>query len=511
MSRPTAIIEYNVYNRETRSVVLPSGETVEALVQETMPRSSTDILDWTSIKVSQSLGLAADSFEISLNNDDGKYMDTFLPFQEIVIYVGFPPPGKEVVEKSDLHKLFVGLIDDALPAFDKSAGWSLSVTGRNYAAPLLDGKVTRLYHSKTASQIVRDLAIEFGVALSSEVAVTGKKFNKTIITTPSVFQILAAKRTGEDVKVDPLINDAIQTFNGSAQTVGGPDDYLYLNKSPWDVIETLAYKEVDELGPNRRDFVAYVGGPDGKKLYFGPRNHAEQDASKLIQLTVGENLTEWNGAFSIQDLKTVVKVVSREGTASGVGLNRRLVIKVPDDLTAGDVAAGLLTQEELDGFNANKRLYGPREAVIQDRDKVFAFGEKKIKEVGIAKLREFARLTFTADTTFTFLDQLDNTKIGQLVKDTSVIIQGIPCPTGDAVAGFEKLQSRRFNGVYYIEDAVHTIEKSSGYKVNLSVTSRKPQRKKALENTSVSTRRVFLSDENIRPEQDSPDQAGVYD
>ncbi len=470
-----AVVEFNQFEYALQPVLLHSGKTVQAL-RQTKLKSSMQILDWTSLSVDMNMGEGADSFSVELNNDDGKYTDVFVPFQEIVIYVGFPVvPGRIV--KEELTPLLYGLIDSSEPMFDESNGHRIVVDGRNYAAVLLDNKLTENYDKMTSTNIVKDIIAKYGLGLEAQIAVTSKKYGKTINTSNSAAAKMKNKLSA-NVQITEQSQSVIDKFKGVANTSGGADNWLFKGKTAWEAIEYLAFLENDNDSDNNREIVTYF---DGKTFYFGPRRNVEDDPKQLIQLNVGENVKKYRFKQSTEFLKTRVILRSMK-QKNGVTTKEAVTVTIPDDLRVGtDISA-----EEMQGFQALQKLYGVREIIIQDRDKAWGGSLDKLKKVGIAKLKQFTRLAYSGNVDFVFLSDLDNTKINLLRKDMAVAISGIPAQTGTQVPPFTKPQSKLLNAIFYIERAHHTID-DGGWQVGLEVSSRKPQRQKQLSNLTRNT------------------------
>jgi hypothetical protein len=158
-------------------------------------------------------------------------------------------------------------------------------------------------------------------------------------------------------------------------------------------------------------------------------------------------------------------------------------VSIPEDL----VVPTDCSQQDKDAFLAAQRIYGIRELVLHDRDMQWATGIGKVKRVGLAKLKEFTRMAFTGEIKFVYLGNLGNAAIGLLNKDRAVSITGVPAADGLPTNNPGGPQSQRFNSIWYIEKCVHRYTKNAGYRVSLSVSSRKPERIKSLSNLTVTT------------------------
>lgn len=472
-NNPTCVVEYNVYLYERVDELLPTGKT-EKVLRQTKLISSVDILDVEHVVITQNNGAGADDFSVILNNEGGLYTDRFLPRQEIVIYLGFPTDPNNI-KKSELTAVIVGLIDDAEPSYSKSDGAKMTVNGRNYAALLLDNKVTDVFKKMTATQIALTLVKKYGLGIQADIAVTKKVYNKTIRTNNPNALAAMANKTQAKVALPEQVQSAIDRFNPHAATEGGPDDYVFKNKTAWEAIENLAYMEA-ALDPEseNRELVAYF---DGKKFYFGPRRNVETDQSKVFQLTVGENVESYSFRISSQFIRTRVRLITRK-MKNGMVQKEPYIVLVPDDLKVPSD----ISQSELDVFFAFQDLYGITEVTLQDREQQWATGISKVKRVGIAKLKEFTRLAFTGEVKFVFMAGYGNSAISLLNKDRAVSINGIGAVDGLPTAQFDEPQSQRYNGIFYVEKCVHSFSKNDGYRVALNLSSRKPERTRALSN-----------------------------
>lgn len=496
-SQPAVLVEFNQYQYDLVPIVLKSGKTVKAL-RQVKQISSQEILDFSQVHIDMKMGEGADDFEITLNNLDGKYTDVFVPFQEIVLWVGFPTVAGRIV-KSELTPLIYGLIDDAKPKFSVDSGETITVNGRNYASLLLENKLTENYNKMKSSDIVSDIVNQYGLGLPVVITQTTKLRSKSIATTSKASAIMQGKVSG-DLKLSAETQNVFAKYGIGGGGKTGPNASLFKNKTAWEAIEYLSYLENGDSPDNLREVVAYF---EGKTFYFGPRRNIEDDPSQLVQLQVGVNIEDYEFKQSTQFLKTSVTIKSRE-IKNNIPTKKLLIVTVPDDLVAGvDIDATMLKS-----FQDKIKLYGPRNIIIQDRDRLLTGGKPKLKQVGIAKLMEFSRLTFTGHVDFVFTSDLDNNKIGLLHKDMAVSVSGIPAATGSKVPPFEKPQSRLLNAIFYIENASHTIS-NSGYKVHLELSSRKPQMQKQISNATTGVSgvpvrsNVAVSEQSLQLESES--------
>lgn len=490
---PVCLVEYNVYQYDQVPVLLPTGKT-EKCLRQTKQISSITILDVAHLVVTENIGSGSDDFSIVLNNKGGKYTDRFIPFQEIAVYLGFPTDPNNIV-KEDLAQVIVGLIDDAEPSYDKHAGSQITINGRNYASVLLDNKVTEVFKKMTATKMVETLVLKYGLGFSANIVQTQLRYNKTIRSgSPSGLAAMSG-RVNANLELPSQVQGAIQFLNPRSATEGGIDDYVFKNKTAWEAIESLAYMEatVDPEAENR-ELIAYF---DGKSFYFGPRRNVEDDPTKMFQLSVSENVENYRFRMSSQFIHTRIRLVTRQ-VKNGVMQKAPYIVLVPDDLKAPTD----LAQSELDTFVAFQKTYGIRELTMQDRDQQWGGNIKKIKRVGIAKLKEFTRLAFTGEVKFTFLAGFGNAAISLLHKDRAVYISGIPAEGGVLGTQFAEPQSERYNGVFYIEKCIHSFSKNDGYQVSMHVSSRKPEKTKSLSNLTFTPSNLIVN--KVDTANDSP-------
>ena len=491
--KPVCVVTYNTYTYSLQPITLTgsgrtmkNGQPIMALRQSTQKVSSTDLYDVASVKVQQDMGQGADSFTLEFSNFLGKYTDFFTPFQEIEIRVGFPVDPNSIV-KEDLPLIMIGLIDDAQPTYTKGEGWKIEVTGRNYASLLLEAKLTDTYHNMSSSAIVQDIIDEYGLGLQANItqSTINKQYQKVIRTSAQASNAMSGRvQAGANISVGAaaVIN---KYANKVAETKGYIDDYLFRGHTAWSAIEKLAYYE----GTNNPDFDGqeFVAYYTGKVFYFGPRMNIDTDPSMMVNIQVGASVEHYKFRISTDFLHTKVTLATR------LKKNRQPTKKVdyvsaPDDLVL-DVDA---TQQELDGFAAAQQMFGIREVVLRDRDKIMGVDPVKAKWIAKAKLKEYSRLVYTGDLSIVFTADLGNSNVSKMTKDRGVAIYGVEAVGGQTVMGQNSPQSRRYNGIFYIDKATHSYTKAGGYKIDLSVSSRTPEMTKAIGETTIDTQNQVI-------------------
>lgn len=170
--------------------------------------------DLSELSFENTLYLAADSFEVTLRNDN--YLSDWLrKLQEVRIYLGYVK-YPEAWSKAELDHVFTGRIDGVKPKFGSSM--MVEIIGRDYSAPLIDTEYTVAYASRTSSQIATMLAQKYGLT--------------------------------------PLVTDTTVIV----------DKELQADKKEWEVLQALADLE---------GFVCYV--TKDKELYFGPRQEDDEN------------------------------------------------------------------------------------------------------------------------------------------------------------------------------------------------------------------------------------------
>ncbi|WP_242850611.1 phage late control D family protein [Clostridium lundense] len=180
--------------------------------------------DFTNLSVENTVYLAADSFDCTLNNNL-MLSDWLRKNQEVRIYIGYV---KDIHSwnKSQLKHIFTGRIDGVKPNFDSSK--TVKIIGRDYSAPMIDTEYSVSYNDVTSSDVASILAKKYGL-------------------TPIV--------TATDNKVDRE---------------------MWVNKKEWEVIQGLADME---------GFVCYV--TKDKELYFGERNDSDENIIDSFIYTQG--------------------------------------------------------------------------------------------------------------------------------------------------------------------------------------------------------------------------------
>jgi len=186
-------------------------------------------------------------------------------------------------------------------------------------------------------------------------------------------------------------------------------------------------------------------------------------------------------------LHTRVKIATRL-KKGGVASKTIVYVTAPDDLIVGVD----LTQQEMDGFQNSIKLFGNREIVLRDRDKILGSDPTKVRWVAKAKLKEYSRLVYTGNVAIVYTAKLGNASIQTMTKDRGVVISGVEDANGQQVTGQQSPQSRRYNGIFYIEEAKHNFTKADGYRITLSLSSRTPEMSKALSETQITTSQTVV-------------------
>lgn len=204
-----------------------------------------DILD---VKVENTLYLAADSFEITLDNTL-LLSDWLRKLQEVKVYLGYVKDAQKW-SKSELKHVFTGRIDGVKPKFGDSM--TAQIIGRDYSAPLIDTEYSVAYAKRTSSQIAALLAKKYGL--------------KPVITTTT---LIAEKD-------------------------------LFTNKKEWEVLQVLADQE---------GFVCYV--TKDKELYFGPRKDTDETVVADLYYRMGEKSNLLEVEFDDSSVGVINKVTVR--------------------------------------------------------------------------------------------------------------------------------------------------------------------------------------------------------
>lgn len=186
-----------------------------------------------SYEVDNTLYMAADSFDVTIANDDLK-SDWFRKKQQVKIYLGrVANPAQWYL--NELDHIFTGMIDGVQPKWSKQNGRIVELIGRDYSAPMIDTQNSYQFTNWTSSQIAEYFAKKYGL--------------KPIITP-----------TTEIITSD-----------------------VYQAKKEWDVLQTCAARE---------GFVCYV--TKDLELYFGPRQESDNVVVDTIDVEglTGSSATE---------------------------------------------------------------------------------------------------------------------------------------------------------------------------------------------------------------------------
>jgi phage protein D len=187
--------------------------------------------------IENTLYMAADSFEITLTNDDLK-SDWFRKKQQVKVYLGYVEnPSHWYLH--ELDHVFTGMIDGVKPKWNSQEGQVVQLIGRDYSAPMIDTQFSIAYANRTSSQIARLMAVKYGLK--------------------------------------PIITETTEIL---------PKD-VYQDKKEWEILQTLAARE---------GFVCYV--TKDLELYFGPRQEADETVVATISAK-GEGLA--GSSFEFDD------------------------------------------------------------------------------------------------------------------------------------------------------------------------------------------------------------------
>jgi hypothetical protein len=170
----------------------------------------TDII---SLRVENTLYMAADSFEITLDNSN-LLSNWFRKEQEVKLYIGYVKDPTNWGKK-DLTHMFTGKIDGVKPSFGNPN--TVQLIGRDYSARMIDTQSTIAFKHQKSGQIAKYFA---------------NKYNLKFIGQP-----------GDTDISKEMITD----------------------KKEWDILQALA---------DREGFVCYV--TKNKELYFGPRKQSDE-------------------------------------------------------------------------------------------------------------------------------------------------------------------------------------------------------------------------------------------
>jgi phage protein D len=182
----------------------------------------TDVI---SIKVENTLYVAADSFDITLKNEL-LLSDYLRKEQEIRVWIGYVKDTDQW-SKDELTHIFTGKIDGVRPLFANQM--TLQLAGRDFSATLIDDEFSLAFAERTASQVAEILA--------------------------------------ERHKLTPIV---------TATTVVVERD-LYKDRKEWEILQELA---------DREGFVCYV--TKEKELYFGPRKDSDDTVAAEYMYRKGE-------------------------------------------------------------------------------------------------------------------------------------------------------------------------------------------------------------------------------
>lgn len=181
--------------------------------------------DLISLRLENTLYMAADSFEATLDNQH-MLSDWLRKEQEVRIYLGYVS-DPERWSKNELVHVFTGKIDGVRPSFGNPK--TVQLLGRDYSARMLDTESTIAFKNQKSGQIAQLLAKKYGLKFVGQV--------------------------------------------GDADL----DKEMFTNKKEWDILQTLA---------DREGFVCYV--TKNKELYFGPRQSSDENQVYTFSRVLGK-------------------------------------------------------------------------------------------------------------------------------------------------------------------------------------------------------------------------------
>lgn len=289
-------------------------------------------VDWRdiiSVKVENTLYMAADSFEATFRNDS-LLSDWLRKEQEVRIFFGYVKDPLNW-SKSELVHFHTGKIDGVRPAFGSTR--QVQIIGRDYSAPLVDTEYSVAYQERTSSQIAQMLA---------------KAHN-----------------------LKPLITSTSEII---------PKD-IFSDKKEWDILQTLA---------DREGFVCYV--TKEKELYFGPRKDSDETYIMEFRPNAGEqtNCTIDFDDSSVGVYNTVtVKHWHKKKLIKATARNEFLIKQMNGQVKELVVYDSKAKSESLAKASAEKRLKERSRAVITGKYRTagnpYLQAEKKINVKGCGR------------------------------------------------------------------------------------------------------------------------------
>lgn len=464
--RPRAVLTHNTYEILTQNV--PDATQPGGFVQVSSYGrllTSAEIVDFQSCDIHLSLGLAADTFSITLPNTNGKYTSAFAAGEEIAVNIGYPIDPNNY-NAADLPQLIIGRIDDVDFDFDKDAGETVIIAGRNYVAPFLDNRVSKKYENMTATQIVQAIVNLYGFGVDASILVpndrkfnrTKVSFNKSYITrSGDTALVLAKHNTNALADIPPSVLNPKKN-SGVTRTTKIIDNVIGKNDTAWKVLQDLALALAD---PNTGlEYKVYV---EGKKLYFGPR---QDSLTPSTTMTYGITALNIRLRETSQFLKT--RIIMRNY------LEKRK--KTYDVIIPDDLGPDIISDAEKNKYLALRKKYGVRDLLVKDLRKFIEGDVHLAKITGLARLRENARLTYTGTV------EIPGDPL--ITKEGTVKLAGIPDANGQKIASFPYLVSTTLNAVYYIEGTKHTYSKDSGFVSEVSLSTRRPDQVRKLQASS---------------------------
>lgn len=181
--------------------------------------------DIINLRLEQTLYMAADSFDITLNNDN-LLSDWLRKEQEVKIYLGYVK-NPDSWGKSDLTHVFTGKIDGVKPNFQNPN--TVEIIGRDYSARMIDTESTLAFNNQASGEIAQYFASKYGLNFIGQMG---------------------------EVEIDKE---------------------MITGKKEWDILQALA---------DREGFVCYVD--KDMNLYFGPRQDSDESITYTFSRAEGK-------------------------------------------------------------------------------------------------------------------------------------------------------------------------------------------------------------------------------
>lgn len=296
--------------------------------------------------VDNTLYLAADSFTVTISNDDLK-SDWFRKKQQVKVYYGYvADPQRWYL--NDLHHVFTGMIDGVQPKWGTQNGTIVDIIGRDYSAPMIDTQNSYAFTNWTSSQIANYFA---------------KKYNLTPIITP----------TAEIITSD-----------------------VYQAKKEWDVLQTCAARE---------GYVCYV--TKDLELYFGPRQESDDTVVDTISVigngTTGDDLSFDDSSVGVYNKVTVYHYYKKQ-LIQGSAQNDQLIASMGGQVVEKVMTdAKAKTNAQATQLAQNYLIQYSRQAITGTFNNLpgntFYVAEKKVQVVDAGR---FSGLYYIEDSNFKY-------------------------------------------------------------------------------------------------------------